>query len=202
MARPTNISRSVVYYYKGEQCQTLNWVFQAGEYQSGIVRGKIYLAYAGTILCRDIDFTGYNRLAGNTSGYFPGKYELAVLAASDGSVFVLSTDPVSARDPENRVQANFAACYLVDGGAGIIFDSLATRWPAVDDTLYPGKPLPSQWVTTVEGGKWQAEYDDIGHFFYFTGFGIFGVEGTMRYKDTTYQVLGVVEHIHARDDPR
>ncbi len=157
---------------------------------------------AGTILCRDIDFTGYNRLAGNTYGYFPGKYELAVLTASDGSVFVLSTDPVSARDPDNRVQANFAACYLVDGGAEIIFDSLATRWPAVDDTLYPGKPLPSRWVTTVEGGKWQAEYDDIGHFFYFTGFGIFGVQGIMRCHDTTYQVSGVVEHIHARDGSR
>ncbi|MFC1476238.1 hypothetical protein ACFLQW_04480 [Candidatus Zixiibacteriota bacterium] len=156
----------------------------------------------GMFFSREMDFTGYNRLAGNTSGYFPGKYEQAVLAAADGSVFILSTDPVAARDPENRVNANFAVGYLTTGDTAIIFDHLETHWPVVNDTLHSGKPLPLRWVTAVESGKWRAEYDDIGHFFYFTGFGIFGVEGTMRVDDTTYQVLGVVEHIHARDKPQ
>lgn len=120
------------------------------EYQSryGAGSGTLGLdadTIAGTILSRHIDFTGYNRLAGNTNGYFPGKYEQAVLAAAGGALFVLSVDPVANRDTGNRVNFNFAAVYLADGGSEIITDSLTTRWAAVDDTLYPGKPIPSRW---------------------------------------------------------
>ena len=153
------------------------------------------------IHCRQ-DFTGYNRLAGNTRGYFPGRHEFAALAGSDGSVFLFSSDPVACFDTDTRVRTDFAACRTADGETKVVFDSAHTLWPISSDSLYPGKPIPREWITQVEGQRWQAHYADRGHFFYFTGFGIFAVEGNVLFRDTTYEVLGVVEHIHARNEPR
>jgi len=100
------------------------------------------------------------------------------------------------------VNANFAAFASPEGRREFVLDSVYTRWAEVDDTLHPGKPVPRVWQTFVGKRKWKANYRDVNHFFYFTGFGMFAVEGTVEFGDSTYQVTGIVEHIHARDTPR
>jgi hypothetical protein len=157
---------------------------------------------SGNVFQRRLDLAGYNRLAGNTGGYFPGLAELTFLTGDSGLTFVFVTDQVIPLDAGNRLRTNFAIAHLPRSDTVLVCDSLITQWPEVDDTSHPGKPVPQRWRTEVGGGSWSAEYRDRGHFFYFTGFGVFGVKGTVQFADSLYQVIGVVEHIHARDNPR
>jgi len=156
----------------------------------------------GAVFHRRLVFTGYNRLANNATGYFPGRLEAAYLSGEDSSLFLFSADPVAAREIENRLITNFAAWQIPGKGTHALYTMPVIQCPVVDDTTYPGKPIPARWVSAIDDGKWIAEYADIGHFFYFTGFGIFAVEGTVHTDDTMRQVIGVVEHVHARDAPR
>jgi len=190
-----------------ERLDSLFDASQNPEYQARYAAGPATLfirqdTIFGRALHRHHDFTGYNRLARNTQGYFPGRADFAVLSGTNGEWFIFSTDPVQRRDADVRVNSNFAAAAPVGGPCKLVIDSVYTQWADVDDTLHPGKPVPLVWKTFVAKRKWKADYRDVSHFFYFTGFGLFAVEGTVEFADSTYQVTGIVEHIHARDTPR
>lgn len=203
----TFTSRSHKFRLEIERMDSLFDMSQNPEYRARYAAGPASLLIGsdtipGRALHRQHDFTGYNRLARNTRGYFPGRHDFAVLSGTAGEWFIFSTDPVQQRDADGRVNANFAAATLPGGLGEVVTDSVYTQWAEVDDTLHAGKPVPQVWKTFVAKRKWKANYRDVSHFFYFTGFGLFAVEGTVEFADSTYQVTGIVEHIHARDTPR